>query len=141
MAELGHVTTKVGVDAAVFDDDGRILLVRRADNGRLGLIGGWVDPGEEPEVTATRELAEETGVEGSVDALVGLFTVPAGAVGNPHGFLAVVYLCSVRSHDFTPQEHEVIEVGWHDLDAVTGWHMNHETYARAAREEWRRHRA
>jgi len=41
-AELGYITPKVGADAAIVEDDGRILLVRRADDGRWCLPGGWV---------------------------------------------------------------------------------------------------
>ena len=38
--ELGYVTAKVGADAAIFDERGRILLVERADDGRWGLPCG-----------------------------------------------------------------------------------------------------
>ena len=31
VAELGYITPKVGAEAAVFDHEGRILLVRRSD--------------------------------------------------------------------------------------------------------------
>ena len=31
--ELGHVTPKVGGRAAIFDDDGRALLIKRSDDG------------------------------------------------------------------------------------------------------------
>ena len=72
-AEIGYVTAKVGADAAVFDDHDRILLARRADDDKWGLIAGWVDPNESPEQTAVRELAEEVGVQARVDRLVGVF--------------------------------------------------------------------
>ena len=35
--EVGHVTTKVGAEAAVFDDDDRVLLLQRADDGTWGV--------------------------------------------------------------------------------------------------------
>src|SRR3954471_2247619 len=57
--DLGYVSTKVGADAAIFDDDGRILLVHRSDDLRWGLIAGWVDPGESPSDTVVREVKEE----------------------------------------------------------------------------------
>jgi hypothetical protein len=31
-SDLGHITPKVGVDAAVFSEDGRMLLVKRTDD-------------------------------------------------------------------------------------------------------------
>ena len=42
-SEIGYVTARVGVDAAVFDDRDRILLTHRADDDKWGLIAGWVD--------------------------------------------------------------------------------------------------
>src|SRR5215472_7307744 len=72
-ADLGYVTAKVGADAAVFDDDNRILLVRRADDEKWGLIAGWVDANESPAETVVREVAEEAGLRARVERLVGVF--------------------------------------------------------------------
>lgn len=53
-----------------------VLLVRRADTGEWTPPTGICDPGEQPHVTAMREVKEETGLEVTVDALLGV-----GAVG------------------------------------------------------------
>jgi ADP-ribose pyrophosphatase YjhB (NUDIX family) len=139
-AELGYVSTKVGADAAVIDDDGRMLLVQRADDRRFGLVSGWVDPGEAPHDTVVRELREETGFEGVVDELVGIFHRPASVEYGPHASIAVVYLCTVTGGERRLPPHEVLDAQWLDLDAVTDWHKNHETYARAALARWRERR-
>ncbi|MEO2097966.1 MAG: NUDIX domain-containing protein, partial [Brachybacterium sp.] len=39
----------------------RLLVVRRADDGRWTPVTGIVDPGEEPARAAEREVAEEAG--------------------------------------------------------------------------------
>ncbi|WP_030878809.1 NUDIX domain-containing protein [Streptomyces sp. NRRL S-1868] len=44
-----------GVSAVVFDDQGRVLLGRRADNGAWSVIGGIPEPGEQPADCAVRE--------------------------------------------------------------------------------------
>jgi ADP-ribose pyrophosphatase YjhB (NUDIX family) len=52
--------------AIVVDDDGRVLLARRAGDpgkGMWDLPGGFIEEGEDPVTTVHRELAEETGVE------------------------------------------------------------------------------
>lgn len=85
-AEVGHVTPKVGADAAVFDADGRILLQRRADDGTWGLPGGFVDPDESPEETAVREAREETGLAVEPVELVDVYTRKPGEYG-PHGLV------------------------------------------------------
>jgi ADP-ribose pyrophosphatase YjhB (NUDIX family) len=141
LAETGYVTAKVGADGAVFDDDDRILLVRRADDGRWGLVAGWVDANESPASTLAREFVEEIGVVGRVEELVGVFHRPANVGWGPHSVISVVYLCSIASHLFTFQPHEVLEARWYDIDDVDDWHLNHEVLARGAREAWWRRRA
>ncbi|HEY9861880.1 MAG TPA: NUDIX hydrolase [Candidatus Obscuribacterales bacterium] len=57
--------------------DGRIVLIRRQDNGKWGLPGGMVDWGEDIPKTVQRELAEETGLElVKIRRLVGVYSAP-----------------------------------------------------------------
>jgi 8-oxo-dGTP pyrophosphatase MutT (NUDIX family) len=49
--------------AVVMNADGRILLLRRADEDIWGLPKGTVEPGETLEEAALREVREETGLE------------------------------------------------------------------------------
>jgi ADP-ribose pyrophosphatase YjhB (NUDIX family) len=57
--------------------DGRIVLVRRQDNGLWGLPGGIVDWGEDVPTAVRRELAEETGLELlKIRRLVGVYSSP-----------------------------------------------------------------
>ncbi len=57
--------------------DGRIVLIRRRDNGLWGLPGGIVDWGENIATAVRRELAEETGLEVTqIRRLVGIYSAP-----------------------------------------------------------------
>jgi 8-oxo-dGTP pyrophosphatase MutT (NUDIX family) len=139
-ADIGYATAKVGADAAVFDDQDRILAVRRVDDGKWGLISGWIDPNESPAETVVRELAEEAGVQARVDRLVGVFFREARAGEHPHGTVSIVYLCSITGGRPRPQLHEVSEVSWLAIDdvAAADWHHHHGRLARAARDaRWR----
>lgn len=49
---------RAGADALVQNGRGEVLLVRRADDGRWAMPGGWVDPGETPEQAVVRENLE-----------------------------------------------------------------------------------
>jgi 8-oxo-dGTP diphosphatase len=62
------------VGALVYDPDGRILLVQRANDpgrGLWSLPGGRVEPGEDDAAALVREMAEETGLVVEPGALVG----------------------------------------------------------------------
>jgi ADP-ribose pyrophosphatase YjhB (NUDIX family) len=57
--------------------DGRIVLIRRRDNGLWGLPGGMVDWGQDIPTTVHRELMEETGLEViKIKRLVGVYSSP-----------------------------------------------------------------
>ena len=57
--------------------DGRLVMVRRRDDGLWSLPGGLVDWGESVTDTARRELKEETGLQLlSVERTVGIFSNP-----------------------------------------------------------------
>ncbi len=64
------------VTVFVRDEAGRVLLIRRTDNGLWALPGGAQEFGEYIADTAVRETLEESGVEVAVTGLVGLYTNP-----------------------------------------------------------------
>ncbi|MFI0422523.1 NUDIX hydrolase [Spongiactinospora sp. 9N601] len=69
------------VGAVVFDDDGRLLLIRRGHppgEGLWSLPGGRVEPGESDQRAVVRELLEETGLRVSVVRLAGTVERPGG---------------------------------------------------------------
>jgi ADP-ribose pyrophosphatase YjhB (NUDIX family) len=62
------------VGGLAYDDEGRILLVRRRNDPGSGLWsvpGGRVEPGETDTQAVIREMAEETGLAVEPGALVG----------------------------------------------------------------------
>ncbi len=68
------------VDCVVFDEAGRLLLIERGHppfEGQQALPGGFVDIGETVEAAALRELKEETGLDGAVISLIGVYSDPA----------------------------------------------------------------
>jgi ADP-ribose pyrophosphatase YjhB (NUDIX family) len=133
--ELGCITPKVGADAAIFDEEGRILLVERADDRRWGLPAGWVEPNEPPSHTVVREAREEIGLDIQPVQLVDAIFRPASTEGSAHGVVSVVYLCEIRGGDVTPS-HEVISARYWRIDDVPSWHQNHAQLARAGLRAW-----
>ncbi len=96
----------VPVDAA-----GRIHLVRQfrkpVEDRLLELPAGSVDPGEEPETAARRELAEEIGMAAAVwTGLGGFFSAPGFCSEYLHLFLAE----GLTEHRLKGDDDEDIEV-------------------------------
>lgn len=71
--DLGIRTPSVGVCAVVFDENGRLLVVQRSDNGKWCMPGGAADVGEPPSAVAVREAWEETGLRVRATRLIGVY--------------------------------------------------------------------
>jgi 8-oxo-dGTP diphosphatase len=79
------------VGAVVFNDAGRLLLVRRANEpgrGRWSVPGGRVEAGETDHQAVIREVAEETGLAVEVTRRVGGVQrcAPGAAVFDIHDY-------------------------------------------------------
>lgn len=68
----GYVTPKSTVGAVVGNDDGELLLVKRADSGIWLYPTGWADVGYSPAEVAVKEVWEETGIQTEVVGLLGI---------------------------------------------------------------------
>ncbi|MFI1939733.1 NUDIX hydrolase [Streptomyces purpureus] len=110
-----------GVSAVVLDDDGRVLLGRRADNGMWSIVGGIVDPGEQPAAAAVREVYEETAVRCEVERVVLVQTMHK-PVTYPNGdrcqFMDVTFRCRATGGRARVNDEESTEVGWFPVDAL-----------------------
>ncbi|ACZ32065.1 NUDIX hydrolase [Xylanimonas cellulosilytica DSM 15894] len=113
-----------GVTVVVRDDDGRLLLAQRADTGRWALVSGIVDPGEEPAVAATREVAEETCVDVVVQALAAVSTTPELVYPNGDRSVYLDLLFTARPASVRAVaaaavgDDENLAVGWFVPDAL-----------------------
>jgi len=73
LKDIGHVTPKIGVNAAIYDGT-KLLVTRRSDDNCWELPGGWAELGETPYQTVERELKEETSLCIKVQELIDVFT-------------------------------------------------------------------
>ena len=91
----------ISTDCVVFDERGRVLLIRRKNEpfkGQYAFPGGFIEVGETAENAALRELREETGIEADNLKLIGVYSDPKR---DPrHHSITIAYLVSV--HGQTP---------------------------------------
>lgn len=136
--EFGYVTAKV-VICAVIVRDGKVLLEKRADDSLWGLPGGWVDVNETPEDAVAREIIEECSLKVTRMEYIAVYSRPAGSFGQPHSSCHLQYLCDVEPGE--PRvSHESLEFAFLDPEKVSGWHRDHQEWARNALKVWKARR-
>lgn len=128
--KIGHdLMWMPGVCAVVFDETGRVLLGRRADNGQWANIAGILEPGEDPGRGILREILEETGIRARIDRLVSVLaddpiTYPNGDKAQ---YLSVTMRCTYVSGTAHVADDESLDVGWFDpgdLPELSRFHRN-----------------
>ena len=117
----GYVTPKAAVGAIVHDDEGRILLVQRADSGVWLYPTGWADVGYSASEVAVKEVLEETGIECVPERVIAVLD------GMRMGFTriplySIVFLCRVVGGELVAHPLETSDVGFFaegELPAMT----------------------
>jgi 8-oxo-dGTP diphosphatase len=115
-----YARSEVGASAFVVDEDGRILLARRAHEPDAGLWdapGGFVEEGEDPLVGLKRELREEAGVEIEVEDFVGAYTDTYGDGPEAGSVLNLAWEARIVSGDPVPAD-DVSELRWFTKDEL-----------------------
>ncbi len=97
---------------ALVDSDRRVLLAQRPEGkpmaGLWEFPGGKVEPGESPEETVIRELAEELGVHARADCLAPL-SFASHAYPDFH-LVMPLFVC--RRYEGTPEAREGQRLRW-----------------------------
>ena len=95
----------VSVAAAVIDQAGRLLAVRRRDNGHWEPPGGVLELDETIPAGLVREVREETGLEVEPEALTGVYK------NMRRGIVALVFRSRIVAGE-PRASNEAVEVAW-----------------------------
>ena len=102
-----------GVSAVIVDDEGRVLLQQRTDNGAWGLPGGAVEFGESVLEALHREVREETGLEirplGVLEIFERIMHDASGA--TEYHYVLVDYICRITGGELHAGD-DVAVVEW-----------------------------
>lgn len=105
--------------------DGRIVLIRRRDDGRWALPGGIVDWGENIPDTIQRELKEETGLDlVKIRRLVGVYSAP-DRDPRIHS-ICVVVEADVDGYMEAEDTLEVLDIQAFSPDSLPSGEMSHD---------------
>ncbi|GAB3221734.1 NUDIX domain-containing protein [Glycomyces halotolerans] len=111
--------------AFVTDDEGRVLLIQRSDNGDWALPGGGHDLGERIADTAIRETREETGLDVEITGIIGLYTDPGHLIEYSDGEVRQQFSIAFRAKPVGGQittSAESVQVAWvraNELDRLS----------------------
>ncbi|MFF0529564.1 NUDIX hydrolase [Nocardia amikacinitolerans] len=113
----------VAATAFVSDDQDRVLLLQRSDNGLWSIPGGGQDFGEYIAETAIRETREETGIDIRVTGLVGIYTNPHHVMAYADGEVRQQFSICFRAEPIGGTLHtspESPRVRWVERDELDG---------------------
>jgi 8-oxo-dGTP diphosphatase len=120
------VNAKPCAGVLITDGDGRLLLLRRANEpwlDRWDIPGGFCEPEEHPIETAVREAREECGLEVEVTGFLGLWLdrYPNPADNSPPAItLNAYYHARAGAEVAAPDAAETAELRWFESDALPG---------------------
>ncbi|HMQ62009.1 MAG TPA: NUDIX domain-containing protein [Flavilitoribacter sp.] len=105
------------------NDAGEILLIRRRDNGRWGLIAGGLEEGEDITTCIIREVWEETGLNMREPEGIGLSTRPeVESVEYPNGdqvqYFTVVFYANRWTGELRMETDETREARFFSKDQM-----------------------
>jgi ADP-ribose pyrophosphatase YjhB (NUDIX family) len=101
----------VSVAGAVIREDGRMLVIKRRDNGNWEPPGGVLELDETPPEGVVREVLEETGIHVEVEQLTGVYK------NMTRGIVALVFRCKPSGGEERPTS-EATAVKWLTPDEV-----------------------
>jgi ADP-ribose pyrophosphatase YjhB (NUDIX family) len=115
-----YASSKPTASGLVLDDEGRILLARRAqepDKGKWDLPGGFLNEGEDPREGLRRELMEEASLDVEPLEFFDVVVDRYGDEDDAQWTLNLYWMCRVRSGTPTPAD-DVDELTWFARDEL-----------------------
>jgi 8-oxo-dGTP pyrophosphatase MutT (NUDIX family) len=117
-----QVLIAIGARCVVRDDDGRVLLVKREDDGLWGFPAGMMEPNETVRECAMRALSEETGLIGHGFIPFGLYSRLSDWGPDKYGHLYhnVTLACRIDlfEGELVCQTDETTDARFHPADAL-----------------------
>jgi 8-oxo-dGTP pyrophosphatase MutT (NUDIX family) len=120
----GDVLLFVGARCVLRDEHGRVLLIRRSDNGYWALPAGAMELGESVAENAAREVFEETGLTATALTPFAIYSGLAHTHTNMYGHTYQLHITAFRIDAWTgellTETDETTDAGWYPPAALPG---------------------
>ncbi|MEU4691369.1 NUDIX domain-containing protein [Actinoplanes sp. NPDC023714] len=135
-----RVLMTVGARAVLRDADGRVLLIKRSDNGRWALPAGTMELGQTLHDCAVREVYEETGLTVHRVTPFAIYSgghLAENVYGHTYQHISLAVRVDEWSGDLLRETDETTDAAFYPLDALPGGatHSVHASLADLARFE------
>jgi mutator protein MutT len=111
-----------GISAVITNNQNKILLHRRADHPQWTLPGGKMKLGESISECCHREVTEETGLNVTIEKVVGLYTSPDYVLAFSSDKIfqpfVVAFLCTTRDDSININQ-ESEEAAWFKIENIS----------------------
>jgi 8-oxo-dGTP pyrophosphatase MutT (NUDIX family) len=111
----------VGARCVLRDDTGRVLLIRRRDNGYWSLPAGAMELGESVGENAVREVFEETGLTPTAltpfAVYSGLKHTNTNMYGHTYQLNVTAFRIDAWNGELVTETDETVDAGWYPPDA------------------------
>ncbi len=129
---LGQIRTLAGDDRTLIvvgarcvlrDADGRVLLIKRSDNGLWAYPAGTMELGESISDCAIREVREETGLIATAVTLIGInsnvdHVGTPNMYGHKYQFISVVFRVDAYSGELVRVTDETTDAAFYPVDGL-----------------------
>lgn len=122
-SHIGHeLIYLVYTTALVFDERGYLLVQERADFDWLSVPGGILELGENVADCIQREVAEETGIDCTIERFIGVFSHPQYNLLYPNGDQVqpwtVAFVCRAQHDSIQVDGRETLEASFRPVDEI-----------------------
>jgi NAD+ diphosphatase len=116
-----YLNSAAAVIAVIFDQNNRLLMVRRGiepSKGMLDLPGGFVDPGESAEYALRREIKEELNIVVDSYSYIGSFPNRYPFAGTEVFTVDLAYRCNINNYESMKFGDDISGIEFFDLNEI-----------------------
>ncbi len=113
-----YATPNVSVRVLVFNDEGKLLMVKEKQYGRWAVPGGWCDVFESSSESGQKEVKQEAGLDVKIDRILGVFQRERYKDYPTLVSEYVHYYCASILGGELKHNHETLDVGFFDINEL-----------------------
>lgn len=113
-----YATPNVSVRVLVFNEEGKLLMVKEKQDGRWAVPGGWCDVFESSSESGRKEVKQEAGLDVKIERILGVFQRERYKDYPTLVSEYVHYYCASILGGDLKHNHETLDVGFFDINEL-----------------------